>query len=156
MSLLTVVEAPAEFHAPSVFLGGSITGAEDWQSRFIAILGAYRPAVEMAVLNPRRGNFDVKDPNESVRQIRWESRHLRRADALVFWFSPETLAPITLLELGAHTHSSGKPIFVGVHRDYSRRLDVEVQCGLVRPDVRVVYDVESLVAQVVTWYHRSR
>ncbi len=146
---IQVIEAPEEFHKPSVFLGGSITGASDWQDEFILTLAEY--SVDLVVLNPRRSHFDVSNPNESVRQIEWEYVHLRRADAIVFWFAPETLAPITLLEFGAHTHSSGKSIFVGVHPEYKRKQDVEIQLGLIRPDLSVVYYLKDLVSQVVNW-----
>ncbi len=41
-----------------------------------------------------------------------------------------------------------KPIFVGVHPDYQRRKDVEIQTQLVRPEVKVVYSLEDLAQQV--------
>lgn len=152
--MIEVIEAPREFHKPTIFLGGSISNAVDWQTEFVRILDQYD--VDMIALNPRRENFDVANPTMSDRQIEWEYRHLRRADLLVFWFSHETLAPITLLEFGAHTHSSGKPIFVGIHPEYQRKRDVEVQCGLVRPDINVVYRLEALADQVYGWYERFR
>ena len=75
---------------------------------------------------------------------------LRVADAILFWFPQETLCPIVLYELGAWS-MSGKTIFVGVHPAYSRRQDVEIQTGLVRPEVNVVYSLEELAAQVMSW-----
>jgi hypothetical protein len=145
-----VIEAPREFHKPTIFLAGSISGAHDWQSRFVSLLNTHN--VDMIALNPRREQFDLSNPSMADRQIEWEYRHLRRADLIVFYFSHETLAPITLLEFGAHTHSSGKPIFVAVHPDYGRCRDVEVQCRLIRPDIQIVDNLEALADQVARWY----
>jgi hypothetical protein len=148
---IEVIKPPFEFHKPAAFLGGSISSAADWQERFAKLLSEY-DAVDMILLNPRRDDFDMTDQGLSDRQIDWEFRHLRRADLLVFYFSHETLAPISLLEFGAHSHSSGKPIVVGVHPEYKRRRDVEVQCRLIRPDIRIVYNLEALVDQTYAWY----
>lgn len=147
---IEVIKAPNQLHKPAIFLGGSITGAVDWQKDFVGLLDYYD--LDLVALNPRRDDFDVTNPNETIIQIEWEYIHLRRADAIVFYFSPETVAPITLYELGAHTHSSGKPIFVGVHPDYTRKVDVEVQCSLVRPDIHVTYSLDALASDVCFWY----
>ena len=47
--------------------------------------------------------------------------------------------------------SISKKLFIGVHPDYVRRSDVEIQTGLVRPDVEIVYDLETLAGQVKDW-----
>ena len=41
-----------------------------------------------------------------------------------------------------------KPLYVGVHPQYSRRTDVEIQTSLVRPEVKIVYALEALAEQV--------
>jgi hypothetical protein len=41
-----------------------------------------------------------------------------------------------------------KPLFVGVHPDYKRRQDVEIQTELARPDIKIVYSLEALAKQV--------
>ena len=93
------------------------------------------------------GTFiDRADSTIAVAQIEWEHRHLHRADALLFWFPCETLCPIALYELGAWS-MTGKPLCVGTHPDYPRRLDVEVQTRLARPDIRVVSSLEDLAGQ---------
>src|SRR5438132_145293 len=81
----------------SVFLAGGITGCPDWQTDMVSLL-AGSPVV---VLNPRRKNFPIGDPNAAQEQIAWEYRHLRKADRILFWFSAATLNPIVLYELGA-------------------------------------------------------
>ncbi len=132
---VTYVEAPQEYEGPgpSVFVAGTITGAPDWQQDIARFLRDE----EVALLNPRRANFPIGDPKAAPAQIAWEHRHLRRADAILFWFARETLAPIVLYELGAWSMTP-KPIFVGAHPEYPRRQDVEIQTALARPDAVIV------------------
>ena len=143
---MTIVECPEPYLAagPSLFLAGGITGCVDWQRELCALLadGPYD------LLNPRRRDFPIDDPRAAPEQIEWEHAHLRRADAIVFWFAAETLQPIALYELGAWSMTD-KPLFVGADPAYARRLDVEIQTRLARPDVRVVADLASLARQVL-------
>ena len=128
---------------PTVFLAGTITGAQDWQSEIIQML-----ANDSGVLfNPRRENFPIDDPSAAPAQIKWEHDRLREAMLISFWFSPETLNPIVLYELGAWSMRT-KPIVVGVHPDYARRQDVEIQTGLARPDVEIVYSLADLAVEI--------
>jgi hypothetical protein len=149
---MRLIEAPAEWTAEqtSLFLGGGISGCPDWQARMIELLSG----VDLVLLNPRRENYPWNDPAAAHEQIVWEHRHLRRATALLFWFPGETLCPITLYELGAWSMTS-KPLFVGTHPDYSRRLDIVIQTGLVRPGVPVVSTLEELAGQVCRWVPRA-
>ena len=127
----------------TVFLAGGITNCPDWQQEMRKLLHDS----DLILFNPRRAEFPIEDPNAAQEQIAWEYDHLRSADAILFWFPCETLCPIVLYELGAWT-VSGKPIFVGVHPDYARRKDVEIQTQLVRPEVEVVYSLVDLAEQV--------
>lgn len=102
---------------------------------------------EGVLLNPRRENFPIHDPTAARRQIDWEHRHLRKASAVSFWFPKETLCPIVLYELGAWSMTD-KPIFVGVHPEYPRRRDVEIQTALTRPNVRIVTNLDDLAKMV--------
>jgi hypothetical protein len=143
------VEAPDEYEhgsLPAVFLAGGISDCPDWQRE---VAGLCRDE-SVVLLNPRRAAFPIGDPGAGPGQIGWEHRHLRMADAVLFWFPRETLCPIALYELGAWS-MTGKPLFVGVHLDYPRRQDVEIQTRLARPDVPVVYSVTDLAEQVRRW-----
>ncbi|MEB3215903.1 MAG: hypothetical protein VKN72_06555 [Nostocales cyanobacterium 94392] len=42
-----------------------------------------------------------------------------------------------------------KPLFIGVHPNYPRRQDVEIQTNLVRPDINIVYSLEALAKQIL-------
>jgi hypothetical protein len=145
---MNYIEAPKIYNgsAKSVFLAGGISDCPDWHAEVIKTLSPF----DVTLLNPRRINFPMNDPSASTIQIKWEYEHLRKASAILFWFPCETLCPITLYELGAWSMSD-KPVFVGVHPDYQRRQDVEIQTSLARPDISVVYSIPNLVGQVIDW-----
>lgn len=146
---MTYIEAPDEYDGPgpSVFLAGGISGTFDWQADVAARLAD----LPLVVLNPRRRDFPMNDPAAAPAQIEWEFRHLRRATAVLFWFPPETLCPIALYELGGRALAREQPLFVGAHPEYARRLDVEIQLKLARPEVTVTADPAALASQVRTW-----
>lgn len=123
-----------------VFMAGGITGCPQWAAELVNLLS---DVDSLVLMNPRRANFPIGDPNAALEQVTWEHDHLRMADAILFWFPKETLCPIVLYELGAWSMTK-KALWVGVHPDYARRLDVEVQTRLARPDVQVVYSLEAL------------
>jgi hypothetical protein len=131
---------------PAMFLAGGISGCPDWQREVVGLLRD-EPVV---LLNPRRASFPIGDPEAGLQQIEWEHRHLRKVVAILFWFPQETLCPIALYELGAWSMTA-KPLFVGTHPNYPRRLDVEVQTHLARPDIRVVDNLADLAGQVRCW-----
>lgn len=145
--ILRYIECPDTAEtSPSVFLAGGITGCPDWQSVMVESL----KNTNLTLFNPRRRHFPIHDPAAAAFQIQWEYDHLRKADAILFWFPWETLCPIVLYELGAWSMTQ-KPIFVGIHPDYQRRQDVELQTALVRPEVPIVTTLADLAASVLDW-----
>lgn len=145
------IEAPVyedlhDFLGKRLFLAGGITGCPDWQQEVVKLLSE----TELILFNPRRKDFPIDDPDAALEQIEWEFRHLRRANAILFWFPCETLCPIVLYELGAWSMTKTR-IFVGVHPEYKRRADVEIQTKLVRPKIEIVYSLADLVQQVLNW-----
>jgi hypothetical protein len=97
-------------------------------------------------------SFDVNDHSLTPLQIEWEHRHLRRATAIVFWFPHETLCPITLYELGAWSQTT-KPLLIGTHMEYAKRLDVIHQTRLSRPDIATIHDsLSALIDAVERWF----
>ena len=131
----------------SLFLAGGITNCPDWQQEIVKMLSD----TDITILNPRRVNFPIHDPNAALEQITWEHHALRDAFAISFWFPMETICPIVLYELGAWSMTH-KSIFVGMHPEYQRRQDVEIQTKLVRPEVKIVYSLEELAKQVRYFY----
>ena len=140
------IEAPNTYNRPgkSIFLAGGITGCPNWQAEVVKLL----EGSILTLFNPRRAKFPIDDSSASEFQIKWEYDHLRKASAILFWFPCETLCPIVLYELGAWSMTD-KPIFVGIHPEYQRRQDVELQTRLVRPALQVVYSIKDLAAQVL-------
>jgi hypothetical protein len=136
------VYEPAPGDLPAIFVAGGIRGCEDWQSRYCKMF----EDTSLILLNPRRKSY-VWDDAERVRQITWELEHLRKATVVSFWFSPETLNPITLFELGAWSMSR-RPIYVGCHPEYEKKSTVETQLQLLRPGLVVVDSLERLAAVV--------
>lgn len=136
-----------------LFLGGSISNARDWQADILKMKFAdYTLLDRYNVFNPRRKAFDISDPKAEQEQILWEHHcinHLCRN--LIFWFSSETVAPITLFEYGKalKTHDHSK-IFVGVDPAYPRKNDIIIQTRLENPDLedRIVHDLYDLHRQV--------
>lgn len=150
---MTDIEAPTEYtgSGPSLFLAGGISGTEDWQQAVVRRL----EHLDLALLNPRRKEYPWNDPAAAPAQIEWEFRHIRRATAVLFWFPAETLCPIALFELGGRAAVPQQPLFVGTHENYARKLDVEIQLRLARPEVRVVTNLLDLTRQVEEWFERT-
>ena len=139
------VEAPQSFEGvgKSLFLAGGITSCPPWQTEMVDLLAD----TDWILFNPRREHFPIHDPTAALDQITWEYKQLRQASAILFWFPCETICPIVLYELGAWSMTT-KPLFVGIHPEYSRRRDVEIQTRLARPEVQIVYSLVELAAAV--------
>lgn len=142
------VQCPAEsdLNGLSIFLGGGITSCPLWQPQMVDLL----KDTDLILVNPRRENFDITNPNMTVEQIEWEHKYLEKATARLFWFPKETLCPITLFELGKYCKIN--PLFVGCHPEYQRKTDLEVQLKLARPwDSTIHYSLEDLANAVKEW-----
>ncbi len=127
----------------SLFLAGGITGCVNWQAELVELLKEEK----IVLLNPRRKKFEVEDSIIEEEQIKWEFEHLKKADMVSFWFTEETLCPITLYELGKQS-ALDKPIFIGIHPNYKRKRDVEIQTKLIRPEIKIVYSLRELAGQI--------
>lgn len=134
-----------------LFLAGSITGAEDWQKELaykeddgVRLIDRYN------VFNPRRENYNGLDPKLEEEQISWEYHCIHQCKHILFWFAKETLAPITLFELGSalNTHDHNK-ISIGIDPEYKRKNDVIIQTRLRNPYLatRIVFSKEKLISQ---------
>jgi len=139
------VECPEVYDGKgnSLFLGGGISGCRDWQTELVALL----KDTNLVLINPRRKEFNAEDKNLEEEQIKWEFEHLNKSKAILFWFPPETVCPITLYELGKISKTD-KPIFIGIDKNYSRKNDVMIQTKLIRPDVNIVWSLNELAEQI--------
>lgn len=141
------VEAPVAWDGldgQGLFMAGGITGCPDWQQQLRRLLFGVQGFV---LLNPRQANFPIDDPHAAPAQIRWEFDHFRMASAALFWFPKETLCPIVLYELGGWTVRLST-MWIGVHPQYQRRQDVEIQTRLARPSVKIACSLSELADQI--------
>lgn len=144
--MMQYIEAPdydAEVKYPSLFMAGGITNCRDWQ-RTVREQLKFTP---VTLFNPRRASFDVSARGEGYHQILWEHVHLHDADAIMFWFSSETVQPITLFELGAHLRAD-KPVWIGVDPRYERAFDVYTQVSLGVPLKPVWSDLSDMTEDI--------
>jgi len=113
-----------------VFLAGSIEmgKAEDWQSQ---VTGELKKLGCECILNPRRDDWDsswkqsVHEPQFNE-QVSWEMTALDAAETILMYLAPDTISPISLLELGIYANS-GK-LIVSCPLDFYRRGNVEMVC----------------------------
>lgn len=132
-----------------IFLGGSITRAWNWQQDFTSKLEALEFAInkKFVVFNPRRKDFDTSDKSQTKKQIVWEYQALKLANYILFWFSHETLAPITLFKYGKFINSN-KRLFVGCDPKYKRLEDVVIQTSLEKPYQKISYSLDCMIEEI--------
>jgi len=99
----------------------------DWQNEVQSKLSD----LNITLFNPRRSDWDEtweqdKSDKNFHQQVSWELDHLEAADMILFYFAPQSKAPITLLELGLFA-KSGKCI-VCCPQEYWRRGNVQITC----------------------------
>lgn len=113
------------------FLAGSIeTGkAEDWQKKVKDSVSDE----DVVLFNPRRDDWDSSwkqtiENDEFRTQVLWEITHiLDESDFVFFYFAPDTLSPISLLELGM---AKDKNCIVCCPEGFSRKGNIEVFCSV--------------------------
>jgi hypothetical protein len=144
---------------PRLFIAGGITDCPNWQSDYVKMLDNVD---NLITFNPRRDDFNVYDTDRTQKQVEWEFLHLNTADAVSFWFPKEALCPITLYELGywlAARDAVGyleKDVFIGIHPEYKRRIDVEVQVSLARDGITIVSTLEDLAEQISEYARQNK
>lgn len=141
------IEAPAVFDGTgtALFLAGGISDCPDWQADVAAAL----QDLDVAVLNPRRAAFPVRDPHAEAEQVAWEYRHLRAASHVMFWFpASPSHQPIALYELGMLAADRDTPLAVGADPAYVRRNNLVAQLGHARPALAVRPTLDSTIADV--------
>lgn len=130
---------------PRLFLAGSIEmgKATDWQATVTQALAD----VDVLICNPRRQAWDASWPQSIhfppfVEQVEWELEALERADLILFYFAPDTKAPITLLELGLNAQ---RKLLVCCPEGYWRKGNVDVVCR--RYGITQVDTLEELISR---------
>jgi len=149
-----IIESPNEVYSLEnqrnfkLFLAGSITDCPDWQAE---VIEKVKHLSNLTVYNPRRANFPIGDPKAAEEQITWEYKKLKESDGVSFWFDSGSLGPITLYELGRWGNSSyDKSLVIGIHKEYQRKQDVEIQTNLSRPGTKISYSIDNLVHDIIS------
>ncbi len=135
---------PYQTKGLSVFLAGGISGCGNWQHNLAMKLRD----TNLVVINPRRAQFDTANAELAEAQITWEYNHLRLADIVSFWFTRDTVQPITLFELGSQLSRTNQRLVVGCDPLYERVFDVKTQLKLRRPEIVVVDNLDDLATQI--------
>ena len=136
MKVITAPQKIDSIDKPTVFLAGGITNCPEWQDELILQLKDVESAV---LLNPRRKNFPIDDPNAAQEQIAWEFQALEQANIFSMWFSDsDSDQPICMYELGRNValrKNNINSIVIGVEEGYSRSQDVEIQMSLINKKI---------------------
>lgn len=153
-------EAPQDYSQDSgfkVFLAGGIGNCPDWQADAVELL----KHTDITILNPRRPEFPKPWTTENSReQITWEYQALEAADAILFWFpKAPSMQPIALFELGSWARQKNKHILIGRDPEYMRADDIDIQLGLLRPELPRFSNLSALcdaVEEYSIFYAASR
>lgn len=148
---MRVITAPAPLDLRddevAVFLAGGITDCPNWQAEIIRELKSTASDTKIVLLNPRRDNFPINDPNATEEQITWEFAALERMDIFSMYFCSGTSdQPICMYELGRNICRMQmrfpadweKRIVITQEHGYRRFADVRIQTilateGLIEP-----------------------
>ena len=102
--------------------------AEDWQKRLTKDLSDY---TDLVLLNPRRDDWDsswIQDPTPGTKfyeQVEWELECQEQADVNLYYFTADSKAPITLLELGLFNDDN---VVVCCPKEFYRYGNVKMVC----------------------------
>ncbi|MBP9748921.1 nucleoside 2-deoxyribosyltransferase domain-containing protein [Patescibacteria group bacterium] len=138
------IDAPSDEQPrfPTLFLAGGITNCPNWQEDALTELAD----TNSTIFNPRRKTYP-DDPAALRQQISWEYERLRSADAILFWFAPGSLNPITLFELGSALERKQR-LFIGADAGYSRIADLRIQIALRSQETHIQEDFSSLITDI--------
>ncbi len=116
---------------PSLGLFGSIEMglADDWQG----VACAFFEKFDFDIYNPRRDHWESAwkqntDNKQFVGQVEWELTVLENANVRLFYFDPNTKAPVTLLELGLSLGVGSSETIVCCPEGYWRKGNVDIIC----------------------------
>lgn len=147
-----IIDVSNSEEAPILFLAGAIDmgEAENWQTKLTNDLSD----MNVVIANPRRDDWDsswkqsIDDPQFSE-QVNWEQTLLATSDLIVVYFSKDSKAPITFLELGerlGQLDTSDQELFVFCPEGFYRKGNVDIVCD--RHGVTVHTEYSTLLAAI--------
>ncbi len=119
----------------TIFLAGTIDNGNsfDWQEYTIDWFKNSEPS-QLTIFNPRRKDWDptmkpVSSNPDFINQVEWEWDALCGSEIILFNFLPDSLSPISLMELGSFAGESLiQSIFVVCPEAYFRSGNVNFLC----------------------------
>ena len=158
-----IVKAPNLINDASkvkIFLSGAIDMglADFWQTEVGKFLDdKFKDSV--VIYDPRRPDWDdtwkqdVSDKNFSE-QVNWELTHIDRSDIVLVYFTKDSKAPITFLELGHIATAKPHNVFVYCPEGFYRKGNVDIFCqryGIFNtPDLNTFYNtIENAVSSTL-------
>jgi len=120
-------------NGPLVFLSGSIEmgKAIDWQAKVAEGLKDEK----VVLLNPRRDDWDSSwkqslDCEPFVDQVNWELNGLEKSDLIAVHLEPDSVSPVTLLEIGLYARHNKYENKMIIHcpPGYFRKGNIDVLC----------------------------
>jgi len=136
---------------PKVFLAGSIDmgASANWQEE----IGNKLQDFNIILLNPRRKVWDSSwkqhiDNPLFREQVEWELEGLERADVVFFHFEKDSLAPISLLELGICAVPN-KKVIVHCPNGFWRKGNVDIVCH--RYGIQQVNSINEGIKELQTY-----
>jgi len=102
--------------------------AENWQQKVAKSFSKYENVV---IFNPRRDNWDsswkqVKSNKKFREQVEWELDYLEQADTILFYFDPNTLSPVSMMELGLFGQDFNT--YVVCPKGFHRKGNIDIVC----------------------------
>lgn len=140
----------------TVFFGGSIEQgkAELWGDKLAAELAKHN--LDIRILNPRRDDFDSSQ-EQSINnpyfkeQVTWELDSLDRADLIVMYLQPETLSPISMMEIGIYINTLdwNKQMIICCPDGFWRKGNIEILVDRYPYHCKLVDSYKDLIESVI-------
>ncbi len=155
---MIVVSKPPRRITPvgiTLFLGGSIEMGKvtDWQTDITRQLKKSEVSnIPITILNPRRDSWNKKwkqsiHNRHFANQVHWELDHISVSDIVILYFHPETLSPISLMELGICSVAKPNQTVVCAPEGFWRKGNIEVICN--RNHIKLLDNIADLVKEIV-------
>lgn len=145
-----VVKAPHPYDSGlkyTIFLAGSIDmgKARPWHDDVIKALSD----LDIQILSPKRDDWDSSWEQCSTcepfrEQVVWEHDAMEAADMVVFCFTAESKAPVTMYEFGRF--ADRKECIACVEEGFYRQGNLDIYCEL--DDVAVYHNLDEMIADL--------
>ena len=140
-------------HHIDLFMAGGISGCWNWQDALYRAVSYHLDSLlptgweldhkPFTIASPRRAHGLEKDGKAASEQIAWEYEAMSRTAFTSFYFTRDTVQPITLLELGKHLAQPWGSCIVACELGYERAFDVYAQTNLSLQDATLNHGVEK-------------